>query len=223
MAANRSLISLAILAGALAACGAPASGGGPSPLTPLSRWELQVEPGLDRIALAVRDGGLSANQHAAINALASRYRAEGASEVVIETPSGDDPTALQTAWAISEAVRSAGVPASQIRMAAYHAPNPRAPVLIGYTRLQAVRYDCSSQWGDLVRHANNQSAMGLGCSTISNMAAQIADPRDIAGNRPMDPADAGRRTVVLERYRQGEPTQTQSFDEGGGEVATAID
>ena len=49
------LISLAALAASslvLAACvGGPASLGGEPPLTPLSRFTLQVEPGLDRIAL----------------------------------------------------------------------------------------------------------------------------------------------------------------------------
>ena len=56
-------------------------------------------------------------------------------------------------------------------------------------------------------------AAGLGCSTISNMAAQIADPRDIMGQRPMDPADAGRRTVVIQNYRRGEPTGAQVPDD----------
>ena len=42
----------------LGACvGGPASLGGEPPLTPTSRYVLQVEPNLDRIALAVHDAG----------------------------------------------------------------------------------------------------------------------------------------------------------------------
>ena len=213
------LTALALTAMALSACGAPASGGGPQPLTPLSRWQLRVEPQMDRIALAVHDAGLSGTQRAALAEIATRARAEGSPEIVVETPSGDDPVSLQTAYAAAESLRGAGIP---VRLAAYAAPHPRAPVVVGFTRLQAVTYDCPSQWGSLTRHADNGTAMGLGCSTISNMAAQIADPRDILGQRPMDPADAGRRTVVIQHYRLGEDTRTR-IDDDVAQLSDAID
>ena len=213
------LVGLALAGLVLSACGAPASGGGPQPLNPLSRWQLQVEPQMDRIALAVHDAGLSAPQRAALADIALRARAEGSPEIVIEAPSGDDPASLQMAYSAAESLRGAGVP---VRLAAYNAPHPRAPVLIGYARLQAVVHDCSTQWGSLTRHADNGTALGLGCATISNMAAQIADPRDILGQRPMDPADAGRRSVVIQAYRAGEDTRTQSED-AAAQLSDAID
>ena len=52
--------------------GGPASLGGEPPLTPTSRYSLQVEPGVDRIALAVHETGLSANQQAALSDLVAR-------------------------------------------------------------------------------------------------------------------------------------------------------
>lgn len=214
-----SLTGLAMAAVALSACGGSASGGGPQPLTPLSRWQLRVEPQMDRIALAVHDAGLSTPQRAALADIALRARAEGSPEIVVEAPTGDDPAALQMAYSAAESLRGAGVP---VRLAAYSAPHPRAPVVVGYTRLQAVTYDCSSQWGSLTRHADNGTAMGLGCATISNMAAQIADPRDILGQRPMDPADASRRTVVIEHYRAGEDTRTR-IDDDTVQLSNAID
>ena len=202
-----SLVTLSLSAGLLAACGGSASIREPQPLTPLSRWQLRVEPQLDRIALAVHDSGLSANQRSALANLVMRARAEQSSEIVIELPSGDDPATLQTGWAVSEALNSSGIP---VRTVAYSAPDPRAPVVVGFTRLQAVTYDCSRQWDSLTRHASNMPHASFGCATASNMAAQIADPRDIAGQRPMSPADAGRRTVVIQSYRRGEATATQT-------------
>jgi len=210
MRLSPALLCLAAASSLLSACGMPASGGGPEPLTPMSRWRLQVEPQMDRIALAVHDNGLSAAQRAALSHLAQRASAEQSSEIVVEAPSGDDPAALQMSWAVAEALRPAGVP---VRVSAYAAPDPRAPVIVGFTRLQAVTYDCSRQWGSLTSHADNGSPVGFGCSTTSNMAAQIADPRDIAGQRPMAPADAGRRTVVIQNYRRGEPTATRTGDD----------
>ena len=65
---------LAVAALGLSACvGGPASLGGEPPLTPTSRYALQVEPNLDRIALAVHDAGLSPAQNAALQALMGRW------------------------------------------------------------------------------------------------------------------------------------------------------
>ncbi|HRH20723.1 MAG TPA: CpaD family pilus assembly lipoprotein [Brevundimonas sp.] len=205
------IVLLAVGSTVLAGCGTPASGLGPEPLTPLSRWQLRVEPQMDQIALAVHDNGLSAAQRTALAGLALRARQDQTAEIVVEAPSGEDPAALQMAWAAAEALRPSGTP---VRISAYAAPDPRAPIVVGYARLQAVTYDCSRQWGSLTRHADNGPAQGLGCATISNMAAQIADPRDILGQRPMAPSDASRRTVVIQHYRQGQPTATQSTDSG---------
>ena len=74
---TRTLIAtlLTTTALALGACvGGPASLGGEPPLTPTSRYQLQVEPDLDRIALAVHDTGLSPAQSGALQALVGRYR-----------------------------------------------------------------------------------------------------------------------------------------------------
>lgn len=204
---------------AVTACGAPASGGGPEPLTPLSRWSLRAEPQYDRVALAVHDSGPSVTQRAALADLALRARAEQSHEILVETPSGDDPASLQMGWAVAEALRSSGIP---VRLESYSAPDPRAPVVVGFARLQAVTYDCSRQWGSLTQHGDNGSPRGLGCSTLSNMAAQIADPRDILGQRPLDPADAGRRSVVIDHYRRGEPTATR-VDDDTASLSTAVE
>lgn len=61
---------VALSVAALGACvGGPASLGEEPPLTPTSRYVLQVEPNLDRIALAVHDAGLSPAQTGALQAL----------------------------------------------------------------------------------------------------------------------------------------------------------
>ena len=80
-----------VLAFCLGSAGcAPMMGSDPSaPMTPLSRFTLQVEPGLDRIALAVHDAGLSANQRDAVGQLAARYGASGQGWIKVEAPSGE--------------------------------------------------------------------------------------------------------------------------------------
>ncbi len=195
---------------ALAGCaGGLASLGGEPPLTPTSRYTLQVEPGLDRIALAVHDTGLSATQHAALGDLLSRFALAGAPALVIEAPAGGDPAASQTAWNVKAALVAAGAADQRISVVSYAGPDPRAPVLVGFETVRAVVPQCGTQWGSLTRTGDNQPAANFGCAVNANLAAQIANPRDIVAPRAMTPSDAGRRSVVFDAYRKGDQTAAQ--------------
>jgi len=218
----RALLFILAAAAALSAC---ASTGSPDsqPLTPLSRYSLQVEPGLDRIALAVRDDGLSANQQAALEDLASRYLLSGVGVVRVEGPSGEDPAAARQTWAVRSALESAGLPADRIVVAAYAAPNPKAPVLAGFETVRAVIPNCAAEPRDMGGRFSNESSMGFGCAVNANIAAQIADPRDIVGHRPVSPPDSGRAAVVFDNYRRGEVTSAQQEKLVEGRLARAVE
>lgn len=191
----------------MAGCaGLPAEGLDPAPLNPNSRYSLQVEPGIERVALAVHDTGLSANQTQALNAVANRFMAEGAPVLRIEAPSGEDPVASDMAWRIKGALEAAGVAPYQVQVTAYAAPDPRAPVLVGFDTVQAVVPRCGTNWTNLARTGSNAGYGNFGCAVNANLAAQIANPRDILQPRAMTPVDAGRRAVIFDKYRQGEQT-----------------
>lgn len=198
-----SLAASALLAGCV---GGPAEGPGPIPLTPTQRFSLQVEPGIERIALAVHDTGLSANQQNAVIDLANRFGQDGAASILIEAPSGQDVVANDLAWRVKGVLEQIGVPAHQLQVVAYNAPDPRAPVLVGYETLRARVPQCGREWGNLARTANNQTSANFGCAVTANLAAQIANPRDIVAPRTMTPVDGARRSVVIDKYRKGEPT-----------------
>ena len=209
----------------LAGCvGGPASLGGEAPLTPTSRYSLQVEPGLERIALAVHETGLSTNQQAALADLVQRFAIEGAPALVVEAPAGDDPVANQAAWNVKAGLVAAGAPANMIHVVSYAAPDPRAPILAGFETLRAVVPQCGRQWGSLTRTGDNQSASNFGCAVTANLAAQIANPRDIVAPRAMTPADSQRRSVVFDHYGKGEQTAAAREElVTGARLARAVD
>lgn len=221
---NRILSSaLALAALGLSACATGAGGAGPIPLNPGARFALQVEPGVDRIALAIHDEGLSVNQRQALAALAGRAGAEGADLVRVEIPSGGDAAAARTGWEIKSALESVGVPAGRVVVESYAAPDPRAPVLAGFETVRAHVPDCSRNWSNLTATAQNHTAANFGCAVHANLAAQIENPRDILRPRDMTAADAGRRAVVFDRYRMGEQTAAPQEELlGGREVAEAV-
>jgi pilus assembly protein CpaD len=189
--------------------GAPAEGLGPTPLTPTSRFSLQVEPGVERVALAVHETGLSENQILALRDMVNRFAVEGAPMLTVEAPTGDDPVSSDIAWRIKGALEASGVPPHQVRLVTYVAPDPRAPVLVGFDTVRAVTPQCGQSWSNLARTGNNAGASNFGCAVNANLAAQIANPRDIVTPRAMTPSDAGRRSVVFDHYRAGEPTAAE--------------
>jgi pilus assembly protein CpaD len=222
MRVTASAIFVLALGLGVAGCAVTASSD-PVPMTPLSRYALQVEPGLDRIALAVHDQGLSANQRDAIGQLAARYGASGYGAVTVEAPAGDDPAAVQQTYAVRAALQAAGVPGDRIQIAAYAAPDPRAPVLAGFETVRASVPNCSLEARNLGVRYSNQSSGGFGCAVTANMAAQIADPRDILGARAMTPADSGRAAVVFDNYRKGEVSSTPQEPLVNGEISRAVE
>jgi pilus assembly protein CpaD len=206
----------------LAGCASTGAGQAP-PITPLSRYSLRVEPGLDRIALAVHDDGLSANQAGAIRALADRYARTGTGSVRVQGPSGDDPASARQTWAVREALQAAGVPGERIQIASYDAPDARAPVLAGFETLRAAIPNCANEPRSMEGRFSNASSQGLGCAITANMAAQIADPRDIVGARAMTPADPGRAAIVFDNYRRGQVSSAPQEPLVEGRIAQAVD
>lgn len=192
---------------ALAACmGDPVGGLGPAPLTPTSRFTLQVEPDIDRVALAVHETGLSGAQQNALVALSDRFGVQGGSVLRIEAPSGGDPVSADFAWRVKAALEALVAPGQVVQVVGYEAPDPRAPVLVGFETVRAVVPRCGTYWGSMTRTAANDSASNFGCAVNANLAAQIDNPRDIVTPRGMPPVDTGRRAVVYDNYRKGEAT-----------------
>ncbi|MBX9575021.1 MAG: CpaD family pilus assembly protein [Caulobacteraceae bacterium] len=221
----RTLLVSAVAALALSAC-AQTGGmfqGETPPLTPLSRYALRVEPGLDRIALAVHETGLSAAQTDALVALAHRWKRGGAGHLFVQSPSGDDQVSAAMAWAVHDALVRYGVPASSLTVEAYGAPDARAPVLVGFETVQAVIPNCAAERGTLNGRVSNGPSPGLGCSVNANLAAQIDDPRDIVRPRGMTPSDSGRAAVVFASYRAGEPTSSTQEELVAGRISRAVE
>lgn len=217
-------VILALAMGLGAAGCASNTGSDPlAPMTPLSRYVLQVEPGLDRIALAVHEQGLSNTQRHALGELVARYGESGNGSIRVEAPAGEDPAAVGQTYAVRAALQAMGVPTDRIQIAAYSAPDPRAPVLVGFATLRAFVPDCAGEARNMGPRFSNQSTSTLGCAITANMAAQIADPRDIAGPRPMTPADSGRAAVVFDNYRRGEASSTPQEPLVNGRIARAVE
>ena len=85
-----------------------------------------------------------------------------------------------------------GVPRSRILVGTHDSANGGTRVEIGYIAYGA-RTDACGNWSeDASDTAQNVPMPDFGCSVQHNVAAMVADPRDLAAPRGMGPSDATR-------------------------------
>ncbi|MEQ9316824.1 MAG: CpaD family pilus assembly lipoprotein, partial [Henriciella sp.] len=98
-----------------------------------------------------------------------------------------------------------------------------APMVLGFRAYKAIAPDCQQKAAfDFSDASSNNDMPSLGCSVRVNMAAMIADPADLLGNRPLEPGDLARRQVQLQLYREGQATGATRGEEESGTVSTAV-
>ncbi|OYX36784.1 MAG: hypothetical protein B7Y99_00515 [Caulobacterales bacterium 32-69-10] len=214
-----------ILAAALGGCGSLATGYDEAlPATPTQQYTINVEETPDRLAMTPHAEGLSPAQRVALIGFVSRWReATGAGDIAVQVPAGGDQAAIaKTASDVMGALQALGVPSQQVRIGDYTAPAGAERVLASFSSLEARGPDCRQHWNQLTSTGANQVSEHFGCAVTANLAAQIADPRDLISPTASASSDAGRRLQVLEKYRRGEITSTARDDQAVGTISGAV-
>ena len=143
---------------------------------------------------------------------ADRFRSSGADSIQVQLPSGstNEYAASRVSGGIVETLRKRGVGRNHIFVQPYSAVGSSGPVPIrlSYSALVAKTGPCGRWPEDLTETSENKNYFNFGCASQQNLAAQIADPRDLLSPRGSDTIDAQRRTTVIDNYRRGELTTT---------------
>ena len=160
--------------------------------------------------------GLSPSQAAQVSDFLARYRSKdsGNSKLVIAVPSGspNESAAMRAVGNMREMIREFGFSESTVSMVPYSGgSDPSAPVRLAYLRYVAEAPECGHWPTNLAYEPRNLPYPNFGCAQQHNLAAQIVNPADLLGPRTTAPADADRRAVVMDNYRQGKAIGT---DEG---------
>lgn len=186
---------------------------------------ISVETDVATLNIGVVPGqpGISPGDRAAIEQFAGAYRQRGHGALTISTPSGS-PNAGAATVALSDVrdlLNENGVSASDLAYTPYRASgaDAGAPLILSFKRYVAHATTCGNWSRDYALDPTNGLTPNHGCATQNNLAAMIANPADLIGPRDMTPADAGRRSTVLEKYRAGEATATVRSDQDSGAVS----
>jgi pilus assembly protein CpaD len=113
-----------------------------------------------------------------------------------------------------------GVPRNRIMLGNDDALSAADEVKVTYIRYQANASGCGDWSVNLGDTSENKVSPNFGCATQHNLAAMVADPRDLVSPKPLEPDDAQRRLTVLDKYRKGETTVATKTDEQSGAVTS---
>lgn len=228
---QKTLLSLLVAAG-LAACATPDNRHVPSAYfegTTLDRYELQASPYSQNLTVYLdhRDDQLRRTEVRKVEAFLRAYKDHGHGPLRLSIPDGTahQELVISAAVEIRELSWVSGVEYENIEGSAYDARGMSdAPIRMAFTAYEVQRPACpSAAQVDFADARSNNDMPSLGCSVRSNMAVMIADPADVLGARELDGADASRRHIQFEKWRQGESPAAARTKDSSGAVSDAID
>jgi pilus assembly protein CpaD len=223
--AIRATLSATMLALAITACRPGDEPGthvaGWTMIDPAQRHPIIVSHQPSTLTLRVARGsaGMTPQQRANVVEFLSQYRGttQGNGRLSIGVPSGapNEVATLQALADLKDLLRDFGLEQSQFTIQAYHSEGERQPpIRVSFARYVAEAPLCAQWPANLAEDARNLPYHNMGCSSQRNIAAQIANPADLLGPRPMGPNSAERRDAAWEKWTKGESTvSAKSADE----------
>jgi pilus assembly protein CpaD len=185
--------------------------------------EVTAELKIDAIVSGEKLGD---SERGAIRYFGDAYQREGHGKVIISRPTmgADDVAALRASADARAVLLAEGIDPASITEGPYDASGARsAPLVITYKTWEARVPGCPDISNyQIAWTGTNASLPSFGCAVNSNLAAQIANPGDLVGDHPLDPADVKRRTVIMTKYRNGEPTGASRSAEASGAISKAV-
>ena len=165
---------------------------------------------------------LSIVDKARIRGFADSYLRSGHGPISVTAPSGasDDFEGQESASDVRKYLNSLGVPWSAISGASYRTGDDGARQLIlSYTHYVATPSECGVWKGIRKRDYQNLRTPNFGCATQNNLAAMIADPRDLIQPADETLADSPARIRAIQAYRAGQVSSVATDPEINTQVS----
>lgn len=205
----RNLVLGTAIIGTLSACVAQ-----PNPMYRITENNpIKVAESIERLELYARPDGLelSARDRFAVSQFLEAYRANGDGPLYINMPSVAKSTmgAQQTQTMLQTMVAQSGINPQALQSGEYQSsPRVPSPVIVSYRTLRAIPADCRYM-NSLSHTSENTPYSSFGCSQSSNLAAMVSDPRQLLEPYATSSPNSQRRTVVYDKYIQGESTASE--------------
>ena len=180
---------------------------------------IMVEPAYRDLKIQFAGGadGMSSDDTIKFDNFLADYRAHGNGSLGISVPNGPASRAAITYFA--ERAAQTGISRDKILVSTRDVANGDTRVDVTYIAYTARTQACGD-WSENESYSlDNSTPKRFGCSVQQNIAAMVADPRDLLGPRRFDPADANRAGVIIENYEQGKPTAATKTNDQSGAIS----
>ncbi len=198
----------------LSACSSVWNGAGDNP-TVAEKHPIAVDSQVVTLTLDVdpSTNELSSVNRSRLKAFAHQYMQNGHGPLTITAPSGgfDDRVGQETSSDIRKELFAVGVPWDAITGATYRAGGrgSERELVLSYTHFVATASPCGI-WNSEFKHTyKNIAHPNFGCADQNNLAAMIADPRDLIEPATSTAPDAAQRVRGVQTFRSGEVTSRE--------------
>ena len=180
---------------------------------------IAVAPGYRSLKIAYNGSAeeLSADDSAQLAHFVSGYLAGGNGALSVSVPGG--PRSSEALRYLGARIVALGVPGSRLLVGTHDVTANETRVEIGYVAYTAQTAPCGNWSQDADDTENNLPMPDFGCSVQHNIAAMVADPRDLVAPRDMGPSDAARRATLTKQYETGQTTAAQKTQAQSGAVS----
>ncbi len=196
--------------------------------TPLDRHEIGVKQHKEylEVNLDSRDTQLRISEVMKVRSFLDKYADVGHGPLVISMPkSAQNPQLAVGAVAeIREFAWEAGISYDRILGAAYAAGGrAETPVVMAFKTYKTVAPDCPSLAEiDMANAVSNSVMPTHGCAIRTNMAAMIAEPADLLGERELTEGHVARQQFQLDLWLQGQSTPSARGEGETTAISTAV-
>jgi len=176
---------------------------------PAANHQIRVAPSYRslKVDFVPQAGGMTPVAAAQLDAFVADYRDRGTGSIAVSVPASPQTQGMIDVFAGH--INRMGIARDKILVATHDAPSGDMRVEVNYVAYQAsIEKKCGDWSENLAFTMHNRTPGNFGCAVQQNIAAMVADPRDLISPRGMGESDAARRVTVIEKFRLGEITSS---------------
>lgn len=181
------------------------------------RFPVTVSPTMRtlRVPFDGSGAGEDVNSSVQLQGFIREYMAQGVGAISVSAPEGREESASDYV----EKLVVMGVPRTRIMTGTDPEPRASTEILVSFVRYVAESTQCGDWSVNLGRTSSNAPSPNFGCATQNNIAAMVADPRDLIALGRLGPDDVTRRVTIIDKYREGTPTPAEKTAEQSAAVS----
>jgi pilus assembly protein CpaD len=182
---------------------------------------IMVEPSYRDLKVQFVGGadGMSTEDAIKFDSFLADYRLHGNGSLGISVPNG--PASRAAITYMGERAAATGISRDRILVSTRDTANGDTRVDVTYIAYTARTAACGDWSENESFTLDNTTPKRFGCSIQQNIAAMVADPRDLLGPGAMGPVSTSRRAMVMDHYEKGEITQAQKHTSDSGSEQSA--